>query len=35
MKIAHLPWLNTITDAQLHELEAHFGVEARKGYLQE
>ena len=33
MKIAHLPRLNTITDAQMHELEAHFGVKAREGYL--
>lgn len=34
MKIAHLPLVNTITDAQLHQLESHFGVMARKGYLQ-
>ncbi len=33
MKIAHLPLRNTITDAQMHELEAHFGVKAREGYL--
>ncbi len=33
MKIAHLPLVNTITDAQMHELEAHFGVKAREGYL--
>ncbi len=33
MKIAHLPRLNTITDEQMHELEAHFGVRAREGYL--
>jgi rhamnulose-1-phosphate aldolase len=33
MKIAHLPLKNTITDAQMHELEAHFGVKAREGYL--
>ena len=33
MKIAHLPRLNTITDAQLRELAAHFGVKAREGYL--
>ena len=33
MKIAHLPLKNTITDAQMHELEAHFGVRAREGYL--
>lgn len=33
MKIAHLPLKNTITDEQLHELERHFGVIAREGYL--
>ena len=33
MKIAHLPLLNTITDDQMHQLEAHFGVKAREGYL--
>lgn len=33
LKIAHLPLCNTITDAQLHELEARFGVKARDGYL--
>ena len=33
MKIAHLPLLHTITDAEMHELEAHFGVKAREGYL--
>lgn len=33
MKIAHLPRVNTITDEQLHLLEAHFGVKARPGYL--
>lgn len=33
MKIAHLPRLNTITDEQLHQLEVHFGVKARDGYL--
>ena len=33
MKIAHLPRRNTITDAQMHELEARFGVQARDGYL--
>ncbi|MBQ3652699.1 MAG: rhamnulose-1-phosphate aldolase [Clostridia bacterium] len=33
MKIAHLPRVNTITDAQLHLLEARFGVKAREGYL--
>ena len=35
MKIAHLPRVNTITDAQMHELEARFGVKARTGYLAE
>lgn len=35
MKIAHLPLVNTITDEQLHQLEAHFGVIAREGYLRE
>lgn len=33
MKIAGLPRKNTITDAQLHELEQHFDVVAREGYL--
>lgn len=33
LKIAHLPWKQTITDEQLHQLEAHFGVKAREGYL--
>ena len=33
MKIAHLPLKQTITDEQLHQLEAHFGVKAREGYL--
>jgi len=33
MKIAHLPILNTITDAQMHELEGRFGFKAREGYL--
>lgn len=33
MKIAHLPRLNTITDAQLHLLEARFQVRSREGYL--
>ena len=33
MKIAHLPMANAITDAQMHELEAHLGVKAREGYL--
>ncbi len=33
MKIAQLPRLNTITDEQLHLLEARFGVTGREGYL--
>ena len=33
MKIAHLPRLNTITDAQMHLLEERFGIKAREGYL--
>ena len=33
MKIAHLPLRQTITDEQMHLLEEHFGVKARKGYL--
>ena len=33
MKIAHLPLVNTITDEQMHQLEAHFGVKARESYL--
>ena len=33
MKIAHLPLINTITDAQMHELEGRFNVKARPGYL--
>ena len=33
MKIAHLPRVNTITDAQLHLLEKRFGVQGRAGYL--
>ncbi len=33
MKIAHLPLRQTITDEQLHQLEAHFGVQAREGWL--
>ena len=35
MKIAHLPLVNTITDAQMHLLEKRFGVKARDGYLEE
>lgn len=34
MKIAHLPLLQTITDQQMHQLEAHFGVKARPGFLE-
>ena len=33
MKIAHLPWKQTLTDGQLHQLEERFGVKAREGYL--
>ena len=33
MKIAHLPWKQTITDEQLHQLEERFGVKGREGYL--
>ena len=33
MKIAHLPLRNTITDEQLRQLEKHFGVKAREGYI--
>ena len=33
LKIAHLPLVNTITDDQLHQLEARFGVKGREGYL--
>lgn len=33
MKVAHLPILNTITDQQLHQLEARFGVTARECFL--
>lgn len=33
MKIAHLPLVITINDEQMHQLEAHFGVKAREGYL--
>ena len=33
MKIANLPRLNTLTDKQLHQLEARFHVTAREGYL--
>ena len=34
MKIAHLPRRNTITDEQMHQLEKHFMVKAREGYLE-
>ncbi len=33
MKIAHLPLVNTITDEQMHQLEARFHIKARDGYL--
>ena len=33
LKIAHLPRKNVITDEQLRQLEAHFGVRAREGWL--
>lgn len=33
MKIAHLPWLQTITDTDLRLLEKRFQVHARDGYL--
>ena len=33
MKIAHLPLVNTISDAQMHLLEERFQVRAREGYL--
>ena len=33
LKIAHLPLVNTITDEQMHLLEARFNVKARNGYL--
>ncbi|MCF0116111.1 MAG: rhamnulose-1-phosphate aldolase [Erysipelotrichaceae bacterium] len=33
MKIAHLPLVNTISDEAMHQLENHFGVKARGGYL--
>ena len=34
MMIAPLPLVNTITDAQMHLLEEHFGVKAREGWLE-
>ena len=33
LKIAHLPWKQTITDEAMHQLEARFGVKGREGYL--
>ncbi|MCF0229516.1 MAG: rhamnulose-1-phosphate aldolase [Parasporobacterium sp.] len=33
MLTAHLPIINTISDAQMHKLEEHFGVKGREGYL--
>ena len=33
MLTAHLPRINTITDEQLRQLEKHFGVTAKEGYL--
>lgn len=33
LKIAHLPLLNTIADAQLRQLAQHFGAAVRAGYL--
>lgn len=33
MEIADLPLANIITDDQMHQLEAHFGVKAREWYL--
>lgn len=33
MKIAHLPWKQTITDEQLHLLEERFSVKGREGFL--
>ncbi len=33
LKIAHLPRLNTITDEDLHKVEARYGVKAREGWL--
>jgi len=34
MKIAHLPWKQTITDEQLHMIARRYGVTAREGYLE-
>lgn len=33
LQIAHLPILNTITDAQLREIAEHVGVVPREGFL--
>jgi len=33
LKIAHLPWKQTISDEQMHLLEKAFGFKAREGYL--
>ena len=33
LKIAHLPWKQTITDAQMHEIEKRYGVKAREGWI--
>ena len=33
LKIAHLPWKQTLTDENLHEIEARFGVKSREGWL--
>lgn len=33
MKIAHLPLVNTLDDAQMQQLAAHFGVKLREGYV--
>ena len=35
MKIAHLPWKQTITDQQMRLLAEHFGVTVRPGYLKD
>ena len=33
LKIAHLPWKQTLTDENLHQVEKRYGVKAREGYL--
>ena len=33
LKIAHLPWKQTLTVENLHEIEKRFGVKAREGWL--